>query len=222
MLVTIGMYEPTLAALVDRDWAYLATFIAGAVIGLGLFVRYLFAYFYGGSNKFFREYNSQAGIPLGPVSVRPSDLIAMAVCVVVLASVGVLLQRTRFGKATRAVADNTALAAASGINVNQVIRIVWVVGAMLAGLSGVFLAMGQGANYLMGFQLLLLVFAAVVLGGLGTTWGAVLGAVLVGVLIELSTLVLPSELKYVGALVIMIVILLVRPEGILGRRQRIG
>lgn len=191
-------------------------------IGLGLFVRYVFAYLYGGSNKFFREYNAQAGISVGPVSVRPSDLVAMVICVITLALVGFLLQRTRLGKATRAVADNPALAAASGINVNQVIRIVWVVGAMLAGLSGIFLAMGQGANYLMGFQILLLVFAAVVLGGLGTTWGAVVGALIVGVLIELSTLVLPSELKYVGALVIMIVILLVRPQGILGRRQRIG
>lgn len=191
-------------------------------IGLGLFVRYLLAYWYGGSNLFFREYSSQAGIALGPISVRPSDLFVIGISLAVLALVGVLLQRTRLGKATRAVADNPALASASGINVNQVIRIVWVVGAILAGLAGIFLALGQGVNYLAGFQILLLVFAAVVLGGLGTVWGAVVGSIIVGLFIELSALVLPSELKYVGALVIMILILLVRPQGILGRQQRVG
>jgi len=74
----------------------------------------------------------------------------------------------------------------------------------------------------MGFQLLLLMFAGVTLGGLGTAFGALLGSIIVGVFISESTLVIPIELKNVGALVILIVILLVRPNGLLGRRERIG
>jgi branched-chain amino acid transport system permease protein len=74
----------------------------------------------------------------------------------------------------------------------------------------------------MGFQILLLVFAGVTVGGFGTAFGALLGSLIVGVLIQLSTLFIPPELKSVGALVILIVILIVRPQGLLGRRERIG
>jgi neutral amino acid transport system permease protein len=74
----------------------------------------------------------------------------------------------------------------------------------------------------MGFQILLLIFAAVVLGGLGTAFGALVGSLIVGLFIEMSTLWIPSDMKYVGALVVLIVVLLFRPQGILGRRERIG
>jgi branched-chain amino acid transport system permease protein len=74
----------------------------------------------------------------------------------------------------------------------------------------------------MGAQILLLIFAAVTLGGLGTAFGALIGSLVVGLLVEVSSLVIPADLKYVGALVVLIVILLVRPQGILGRRERIG
>ena len=74
----------------------------------------------------------------------------------------------------------------------------------------------------LGFKILLLVFASVTLGGLGTIWGTMAGALLVGVMVEMSSLVLPPELKYVTALVVLILVLLVRPQGILGRAQRVG
>ena len=80
----------------------------------------------------------------------------------------------------------------------------------------------MGVNWLEGFQLLLLVFAGVVLGGLGTALGAIVGSLIVGVLLQVSTLFIPTELKTVGALAIMIIILLVRPQGLLGRRERVG
>ena len=70
--------------------------------------------------------------------------------------------------------------------------------------------------------MLLLIFAAVTLGGLGTAYGALVGSLVIGVLIQLSTLIIPTELKYVGALLILILILLVRPQGILGRKERVG
>ena len=83
--------------------------------------------------------------------------------------------------------------------------------------------MTQGFDYQLGFKILLLVFAATVtLGGLGTAWGAIVGALVIGLFVEVSTLFIPAELKFVGALVVLIVVLLVRPQGLLGRAQRVG
>jgi len=127
------------------------------------------------------------------------------------------------GKATRAVSDNAALAAASGIDVDRVIRVVWILAGGLAGLAGILWAYFRpGLKWDMGEKILLFIFAAGVLGGLGTAFGAFVGAMIVGVLIETSAQFIPSDLKYVGALLVMIVILLFRPQGILGRRERIG
>ncbi len=193
-------------------------------IGLGLALRYTFSLtkVFGTRSLFFDKYQGQRGIDFGAFLLRPIDLFAMVLATVVLVAVSIALLRTRIGKATRAVADNPALAAASGINVDAVIRVVWVVGGALAALSGILLAMGQGMNYQLGLQILLLVFAAVTLGGLGTAFGALIGSIVVGIFIEVSTLVLPTELKNVGALLVLILVLLVRPQGILGRRERIG
>jgi branched-subunit amino acid ABC-type transport system permease component len=122
----------------------------------------------------------------------------------------------------RAVADNPALSASSGINVERVISIVWIGGAALAGLSGVLLGLTQGFDYQIGFKILLLVFAAVTLGGLGTIYGSILGSFIIGIFIEESTLFIAAELKFVGALVVLIVVLLFRPQGLLGRAERVG
>jgi len=147
----------------------------------------------------------------------------MIVSVVVLAAVAFWLLRTRIGKATRAISDNASLAAASGIDVDRVIRIVWILGSALAGLSGILWAYFRpGIKWDMGTGILLLIFAAVTLGGLGTAFGALVGSLVVGLLVEVSTLWIPSDLKYVGALVVLILVLLVRPQGILGKKERIG
>jgi neutral amino acid transport system permease protein len=147
----------------------------------------------------------------------------MAISVVVLIAVAYWLQRTRVGKATRAISDNASLAAASGIDVDRVIRIVWILAAALAGLSGILWAYFRpGIKWDMGSGILLLIFAAITLGGLGTAYGALIGALVVGMIVEVSTLWIPSDLKYVGALIVLILVLLVRPQGILGRRERIG
>lgn len=191
-------------------------------IGLSVAMRYGFQYFFGGDTRQLPG-ASMANLNLGPISLSWIDIASMITSTIVLLLVGLFLLKTRIGKATRAVSDNPSLASASGIDVDHVIRIVWVLGAALAGLSGILWAYFRpGVTWDMGFQLLLLVFSAVVLGGLGTAFGALIGALIVGVLVELSTLWIPSDLKYVSALFIMIIVLLFRPEGILGRKQRIG
>ena len=190
-------------------------------IGLAILLRYVYLVLFQGGTRSYREF-SGLNLDLGSVTLDQGDLFSVGLAIGVLALVSIALLRTRIGKATRAVADNPALAAASGIDVERVINIVWVVGTALAALSGVLLGLSQQVNYQMGFQILLLIFAAVTLGGLGTAFGAIVGSLVVGLFIQLSTLVIPSELKNVGALAVLIVVLLIRPQGILGRRERVG
>jgi branched-chain amino acid transport system permease protein len=189
-------------------------------IGLSLFMRSFLQAFYGSSPRSFP--GNQHVIRLGPTRLTGQDYLSMGVAVVILVAMGYLLLRTRWGKATRAVSDNSALASASGINVDVVIRGVWTLGAALAALGGMLLGLSQQISPQMGLNMLLLMFAAVVLGGIGTAFGAMIGAIIIGVVIEVSTLVVPTEIKYLGGLIILIVILLIRPQGILGRRERIG
>lgn len=191
-------------------------------IGFGIFLRYLILFFFGGQSQDFAEYAGQAGLQWGPISITPKALIGSIIAALLLVATAFWLLRTRIGKATRAVADNPALAAASGIDVERVINTVWVIGAALAAFGGILLGMNQRVSWQMGFQILLLIFAGVTVGGLGTAFGALVGCLLVGLVIQLSTLFVPTELKSVGALVILILVLLVRPQGILGRRERIG
>jgi neutral amino acid transport system permease protein len=191
-------------------------------IGLSLVMRYVFLYFFGGSSRSYAQYATQQPISIGPIEIPPRDLVIMAISIIVLTGVGLALIKTRLGKATRAVADNPSLAASSGIDVERVINVVWILGTALAALGGVLLALSQQVSYLLGFQILLLLFAAVTLGGLGTAFGALVGALVIGVFTQMSTLVIPAELQNVGALVVLILILVVRPQGILGRAERIG
>lgn len=191
-------------------------------IGLSLAVRYIFQMFVGGDTQQLPG-ATDTSLSIGLFGLSWTDVASMGVSVLVLLAVAYFLLRTRLGKATRAVSDNPALAAASGIDVDRVIRIVWVMAGALAGLSGILWAYFRpGVSWDMGFQILLLTFAAVTLGGLGTAFGALVGALVVGLFVEVSTLIIPSDMKYVGALVILILVLLVRPQGILGRKERIG
>ena len=192
-------------------------------IGLSLAVRYIFQFFVGGGTTQLPGFDSPKIKLFGATSLSIIDMASMVLSLVVIIAFAWWLMNTQTGKATRAISDNPDLAAASGIDVDGVIRTVWIVAAGLAGLAGVLWAYFRpGIKWDMGAQILLLIFAAVTLGGLGTAFGALLGSLVVGLLVEVSSLVIPADLKYVGALVVLIVILLVRPQGILGRKERIG
>lgn len=191
-------------------------------IGLSIALQYAFQYFYGAATVRISIANPKT-IDLGGVVLTVQSYVAMGISVVVLVLAGLFLLKTRTGRATRAVSDNPALAAASGIDVDRIIRLVWTIAAGLAGLSGVMLGLVlNGVNWELGLQILLLIFAAVTLGGLGTAFGALVGSLIVGMVVELTNLVLPGDFKYATALFILIVILMFRPQGIFGRRERIG
>lgn len=192
-------------------------------IGLSLAIRYVFQFFIGGGTAQLPGSTSTKINLFGAVALSVVDLASMAISLVVIIAFALWLTFSQTGKATRAISDNADLAAASGIDVDRVVRIVWILAATLAGLAGILWAYFRpGVKWDMGEKILLLMFAAVVLGGLGTAFGALIGALVVGILVETSALFIPSDLKYVGALVLLIAILLVRPQGILGRRERIG
>jgi branched-chain amino acid transport system permease protein len=217
-MMDAGLWKP----LRDRRMGIVQLMIVS--IGLSLTVRYLFQFFIGGGTQQLPFSSGTGEITLfRTVSLGVVDLISMGISLVVILAFAWWLLNTKIGKATRAVSDNAALASASGIDVDRVIRVVWIAASGMAALAGVMWAYFRpGIKWDMGTQILLFIFAAGVLGGLGTAFGALIGAMIVGVLIETSALFIPSDLKYVGALVVMIVILLFRPQGILGRKERIG
>ncbi|SDS84998.1 amino acid/amide ABC transporter membrane protein 1, HAAT family [Microbacterium paraoxydans] len=192
-------------------------------IGLSLALRYGLQYIIGGST-YQLPGASPEPIRLGPISLSYIDMIGMATSIIVILGVAFFLTRTRIGKATRAISDNPQLAAASGIDVDKVIRVVWILAGTLAAISGILWAYFRpGVKWDMGMQMLLLMFCAITLGGLGSAIGALIGSIIVGLAVEVSTLLgVPTDLKYASALVALIIILLVRPQGILGRKERLG
>ncbi len=227
-LIAIAIGAGT-AALLDRVlWARLRSrgmsLVAMMIvsIGLSLSARSLFQLLFGGIFRPYRQFYRQDGIDIGPITTTPKIIWMIALILVVIIGVASLLQFTLVGKAMRAVADNGDLAASSGIDVDRIVVFVWALGGGLAALGGILFGLQQQVQFEMGFRLLLLMFAGITLGGLGTAYGALVGSFVVGMFIELSTLVVPTELKNVGALLVLIVVLLVRPQGILGRAERVG
>ncbi len=216
-LLDVGLWRP----LRKRRTGIVQLMIVS--IGLSLAARYVFQYFIGGSTSQLVGADMRP-IPLfGSVQLSIIDLVSVGISVVVIVAFAMWLLFTRIGKATRAISDNPSLAAASGIDVDRVVRIVWIMSGALAGLAGVLYAYYRpGIKWDMGAEFLLLLFAAVTLGGLGTAFGALAGAIVIGLIVEVSTLWIPADLKFAAPLVVLIIILPFRPQGILGRRERVG
>ena len=191
-------------------------------IGLSLLGRQTIQLFFGAEPRPYIDYQVQDRWEFGPWAITPREVATVAIIAVVLAVVAITLQLSRFGKATRAVADNTDLARVAGIDVNRVVLLVWIAGAILAGLGGILVGLDADIDPFLGFQLLLLIFAGVELGGLGTAYGAVVGSVLIGFATEISTLWISPELKFVIPLATLILVLLIRPQGLFGIRERVG
>ncbi|MCH9276510.1 carboxypeptidase regulatory-like domain-containing protein [Bifidobacterium amazonense] len=191
-------------------------------IGLSMALQYLFQFFFGGDIKGITK-SVPDSFALGPITTDAPTLISAGLAIVVIIGITLFLYKTRLGRATRAVSDNAALAAASGINVEQVVRIVWILSCAMAALSGVLLGIYlNGISWNTGATLLLLMFAAVTLGGLGTANGALVGSLVIGIVADMSSLIIPNDMRYASALAILIIVLLVRPQGIFGKAQRVG
>jgi len=191
-------------------------------VGLSIVLRNMYLYQFGGRTRPLNDYSAQTVMRLGPTSITPRDLTTAILSLLVLIAVALFIQKSRTGKAIRAVSDNPALASSTGIDTQRIIRIVWFTGGALAALGGIFRGLDEQVGFEMGSRLVFLMFAAITLGGLGSAFGALVGGIMVGIFVEMASLVVPAELKNVPALLILIIVLVVRPQGILGRKQRVG
>lgn len=212
----LGLWKPLRRRSVGRIQLFIVS------IGLSLVIRHIILIVFGSRPLPYADYTLQKELTWGPISIAPRDLVIIILSLLVLVGVGLMLQRTRAGKAIRAVADNRDLAESSGIDVSRVILNVWLLSGALSALGGVFFGLVQLVSWDMGFKLLLLMFAGVILGGLGTAYGVIAGSLVVGIVAQVSTIYFPVELQYAWALIVLILVLLVRPQGIFGRSERTG
>ena len=168
----------------------------------------------------FRSYDVPVTRALSVVGLRigRDQLLILGVAVALMALAQALLLGTRLGIAMRATADNPLLAAVKGVPTEKVISVATLGGGALAGGAGVFLGLDASIDPLMGAGLIISVFAAAILGGVGSAPGALFGALIVGIVEEAGTLVVPPTYKTAIGFVIILVVLLVRPTGLAGAR----
>lgn len=189
-------------------------------IGLQLFLQNGILAVWGAG---FHKYQDSSGalLHLGPVMLTVQQLTIMLIAVATMLSVHILLKFTTLGKAMRAMSDDPELSRVSGIKVDRIRDVTWLLSGFLAGLAGVVLAINVNSfTPSMGSQFLFIIFAAVILGGIGRPYGAMLGALIIGVVMEVSASYIDSAYKTVVAFGILIIVLLLRPEGIFRSRGR--
>jgi branched-chain amino acid transport system permease protein len=188
-------------------------------IGVAFALRYLMLFVYGGSKRGVTTSQPDWALTLsdGTVNFGAHDLALAVVSIVLMVGVHLLLQRTKLGKAMRAMADNQDLARVTGIPTEQVVRYTWIIGGGLTGVAGFMFILWKGTlGYFDGWLLLLLIFAAVILGGIGSIYGAIVGGLVIGLTMDLAVIWIPSAFGRAAAFAVMIVFLLVRPQGIFG------
>lgn len=185
-------------------------------IGLALFVRNGILLLYGGSNQLY-ELPVIPALQFGDLRIAYYRVVVIGLAIAAIIGLHLILQNTKIGKAMRAVADNIDLARVSGINVERVVLWTWVITGVLTAFAGGMYGLIAVVRPNMGWFLILPMFASVILGGIGNPYGAIVGAFVIGIAQELSVPLLGSEYKLGVALVIMVIILLVRPQGLFKR-----
>ena len=198
-----------------RPAGYITTAIASIALTIALenVVRFVF-----GNELRGYDLPIQRDFRVGVIRVGPQQLVNLAIAGVAMAALFGFLAFTRTGKAMRAVADNPMLAAIKGIDADTIGRIVNFVGMGLAGLGGLLIGLDTTIDPLTGFRSILSVFAAAVVGGLGSIPGALIGALTVGIGEELCLLFLSPDYRSAVGFVAILLVLTLRPRGILGQR----
>jgi neutral amino acid transport system permease protein len=189
-------------------------------IGLAFIIR-AFIQFVWGTEIRTLDVNVTETVSFLGLTIGRTELVVIAVGVVVLLGVGLMLRMTMLGKQMRALSDDVELAETAGINTSRVILYTWIFAGALAGLAGVLAGATTNLRPELGFELLLPIFAAVVLGGIGDAFGALVGGLILGLVIEWSTLFFDARWKVTIGFVALIIVLIVRPQGIFGRARAI-
>lgn len=186
-------------------------------LGLAFFLRNAIA-FVASSEDRGTGANVTAGVSLGELRIGRTELIVTLLGIATIAAVALVLRYTMLGKQARALSDSLQLSETTGIDTDRIVLVTWCASGALAGLAGIFYALPAGtANPTLGFTLILSIFAAVVVGGIGNAYGALAGGMLIGLVQEWSTLVIDPSLKVAVGFAALIVALLVRPQGLFGR-----
>ncbi|MEM9221749.1 MAG: branched-chain amino acid ABC transporter permease [Pseudomonadota bacterium] len=189
-----------------------------ASFGASLALRSLIEFVFTARPEYFSK-KLQIAKPLGGgIRATPDQLGILALTAILVVAVHLLLTRTDIGRAMRAVAENPALARLSGIDVERVVRVTWVIGAALASAGGFAAGLLIQIRPYMGFDLLLPLFAAAILGGIGSVPGAVLGGLVVGICEALASQTVGSEWRAAVAFTVLVAVLALRPRGLFGRR----
>jgi len=184
-------------------------------IGLSLIVRNAIIFIWGGSTRNF-DLPVRRGIEMLGVTITHNQLIGLGTAILFMVLVHFFLKNTKLGKAMRAISDDINLARISGIDSDKVIMWMWFIGIGLAGVAGILYGLETTIRPNMGWFLILPMFAAVILGGIGNPYGAMVGGMIISLSQELSMLILPSEYKMGVSLCIMILVLLFKPKGLFG------
>lgn len=189
-----------------------------ASFGLALILRHLLVLGFG-PDPYNYDTDIQMALRLpGGILVMPSQVLVFGVALATLAALWFFLQRTRRGMAMRAVAENPSLASIAGIDITATIRLTWVVATALAAVAGVFYGLTVQVRPEMGINLLLPLFTAAILGGVGSVAGAVIGALVISLAENLSTLVLPTTYRPIVPFVFLLLVLYFRPSGLFRAR----
>jgi len=184
-----------------------------ASFGVALMLRSAFQLFWGIDDKYYWAIQPPLE-SLEPFSIGAKHLYIGGAVVILIGATHYLLAYTRTGKAMRAMSDDPDLARVTGIPTEKIVIWTWIVGASLAAAAGVLLGMDTRIKFDMGWNLLLPMFAAAILGGLGRPYGAIAGGMVIGGLEELSTLIIPGDYKSAVAFGVMVLVLIFRPQGI--------
>lgn len=194
-----------------------------ASFGAALALRNLLQFIYGAVPEYYsREIQVALRLVprdvLGGLRVTPDQIFVLGLTLVTVVALHLFLTRTTLGKAMRATSLNPQLALVTGIDVDAVVRATWIIGAVLAAVAGVFSGLTVQLRPQLGFDLLLPLFAAAILGGIGSVYGAVAGGFIVGLAESFSVPLVGAEYRAATAFVVLIAILLVRPTGLFGER----
>jgi neutral amino acid transport system permease protein len=189
-------------------------------IGLAFLIRYAVQYVWGTEIRGL-DVNDIATVEFLGLRIGRTEFIVIIVGFAVLIAVGLMLKFSLLGKQMRALADNLDLAETTGIDTSRVILYTWLFAGALAGLAGVLAGAVTDVRPTLGFGLLLPIFAAVILGGIGDAFGALAGGVVLGLMIEWSTLFIDFRWKTAVGFAVLIIVLVVRPQGIFGRARAI-
>jgi branched-chain amino acid transport system permease protein len=188
-----------------------------ASFGIALMLRHLVV-MAAGSDPTYYAFAIQPALRLGPVRITPNEIIVLGVTAALVAALHLFLSRTRLGKSMRAVSENPTLARVNGIDVDGVIRWTWTIGGGLAAVAGVLFGIAVQLQPYIGFELLLPMFAALIVGGVTSIYGAMLGAALIGIAEAATVQYLVAEYRQAVSFIAVIVVLLFRPQGILGEK----